>query len=153
MQTAARQAWPERQLVQRQFTIRWTAGCASTRVFGAGDDEHTRWQIESWASVLDEVVPQLGPEFVTVIDTRRIGEIPRSLWIALMQLTAGMPRKPVRRALLAAEGWAGDNQAEAAQLVTAGNVRVFQPEQHEQMVQWLASAGTLDAARLRALLS
>jgi hypothetical protein len=55
--------------------------------------------------------------------------------------------------LLAAEGWAGDNHAEAAQLVTAGGVRVFRPSQQAQMVAWLAEVGTIDAYRLRQLMS
>lgn len=147
------QSWPERQQVHRQFTIRWTSGCAYTQVFGARDDDNTRWQIEAWSRVLGEVVPQLGPQFVTIIDTRAIGEIPRGLWLGLVELAATMARKPVRRALMIAEGRAGDNQAQAASLVTAGNVRIFAPAQHDAMIEWLAEGGAIEAGRLRQFLS
>jgi hypothetical protein len=146
-------AFTEQQMVHRLFTIRWTHGCMYTRVHGAEDDAMTRWQIDTWARVIEDVLPQLGGDYVSVIDTRSIGTIPRGLWMALIQLAAGMTRKPQRRALLAADGWAGDEQAQAAQLVTAGSVRVFHTDQLEPMVEWLTEPGTIDAARLRLFLS
>lgn len=152
MRTAQQETWPEQQMVHRLFTMRWTPGCAYTRVYGADDDDLTRWQIDTWAAVLDDVIPQLGEGFVTIIDTTSLGAIPRGLWLALVQLSASMAREPVRRALLAAEGWAGDNHAETAQLVTAGNVRVFRPGQLGEMIEWLSDAGTIDEDRLRVFL-
>lgn len=136
-------------MVHRLFTIRWTPGCMYTRVHGAEDDAMTRWQIDTWAKVIDDVIPQLGGDYVSIIDTRSIGAIPRALWAALMQLAANMRIKPLRRALLAADGWAGDEQAMAVQLVTAGSVRVFREEQMEAMIAWLAEPGTIDATRLQ----
>jgi hypothetical protein len=153
MRTAQVETWPEQQLVHRKFTIRWTYGCMHTSVRGAADDDITRWQLDTWSQLLEDIIPQLGDEFVTIIDSRSLGAIPRGLWLALAKHTAGMSRKPVRRALLAGEGWAGDNHAEAAQLVTAGGVRVFRPGQEQQMIAWLSEAGTIDAYRLRQLLS
>lgn len=152
MQTAQAESWPEQQMVHRLFTIRWTRGFMITRIHGAKDDEMTRWQLDTWARVLDEVLPQLGPSYVSINDTRSIGTIPRALWLAIAQLTAGLARQPERRALFAADGWAGDNQAEAAQLVTAGNVRVFREDQVESMITWLAQPGTIDPYRLRGFL-
>jgi hypothetical protein len=64
-----------------------------------------------------------------------------------------MSRKPVRRALIAAEGSAGDNQAETAQLVTAGSVKVFRPDQWDAALDWLAEAGTIESLRLRRFMS
>jgi hypothetical protein len=150
---AAREHWPEQQMVHRLFTIRWTPGFMLSRITGAQDDALTRWQIDTWAKVIEDVIPQLGGDFVSIIDTRAIGVIPRGLWMALMQLAAGMSRKPLRRALLATEGWAGDEQAQAVQLVTLGNVRVFQNEQHDAMLQWLSEPGTIELERLRAFMS
>lgn len=153
MRTALQDTWPEQQIVRRMFTMRWTHGCIYTRVHGAADDDDmTRWQIDTWSRQLEIVIPQLGGEFVSVIDTTALGEIPRSLWFALMQLLAGMSRRPNRRALIAGEGWAGDNHAEAAQLVTAGGVRVFRPLQTEAMIHWLSQIGTIDHYRLHQLL-
>jgi hypothetical protein len=141
-------------MVHRLFTIRWTPGCVHTRLHGTVvDDTQTRRQIDAWAAMLDEILPQIGGEFVTIIDTSSLSQIPRSLWFELVKLTRGMIRKPTRRALIAAEGSAGDNQAEAAQLVTAGNVRVFRPEQLELALDWLAAAGTIEGHRLRRFLS
>jgi hypothetical protein len=153
MRPALNMAFTEQQMVHRLFTIRWTHGCMYTRVHGAEDDAMTRWQIDTWARVIEDVLPQLGGDYVSVIDTRSIGTIPRGLWMALIQLAAGMTRKPLRRALLAADGWAGDEQAQAAQLVTAGSVRVFHTDQQEPMVEWLTEPGTIDATRLRLFLS
>jgi hypothetical protein len=146
-------AWPEQQMVHRLFTLRWTPGCMYSRVHGAADDDMTRWQIGTWSRVINEVIPQLGGDFVSIIDTRSIGEIPRGLWSALMELGAGMVRQPQRRALLAADGFAGDDQALAVQLVTAGNVRVFHEDQREQMIAWLAEPGTISPEHLDGFLS
>jgi hypothetical protein len=146
-------AYTEQQMVHRLFTIRWTHRCMYSRVYGAEDDAMTRWQIDTWARVIEDVLPQLGGDYVSIIDTRSIGTIPRGLWMALAQLAAGMSRKPLRRALLAADGNAGDEQAQAVQLVTAGSVRVFQDDQREAMIEWLAAPGTIDAQRLRVFLS
>ncbi len=143
--------WPEQQIVQRRFTIRWTRGCAYTRLHGRLGDE-SRHDIEVWAATLDEVIPQLGGDFVTVLDTTALGEIPRSLWLDLAKLAHGMIRKPLRRALIAAEGWIGDNQAQAASLATAGNVRVFEPDELDEVIAWASAAGTIDADRLRRFL-
>lgn len=153
MRPAQNLAYTEQQMVHRLFTIRWTHGCMYSRIHGAEDDAATRWQIDTWARVIEEVLPQLGGDFVSIIDSRSIGTIPRGLWMALVQVAAGMSRKPLRRALLAADGWAGDEQAQAAQLVTAGSVRVFHTDQHEQMIEWLGEPGTIDATRLRLFLS
>lgn len=141
-------------MVHRLFTIRWTAGCVHTRLHGTiVDDAQTRRQIDAWAAMLDEIIPQIGGEFISLIDTSSLGHVPRSLWFELVKLTRGMLRKPVRRALIAAEGSAGDNQAETAQLVTAGDVRVFRPEQFEAALDWLAAAGTIEGHRLRRFMS
>jgi hypothetical protein len=146
--------WPEHQIVHRLFTIRWTPGCVHTRLHGMiVDDQQTRRQIDAWAAMLEEIIPQLGGEFVTIIDTSSLGQVPRSLWFELVKLTRSMSRKPVRRALIAAEGSAGDNQAETAQLVTAGNVRVFRPELIDAALDWLSAAGTIEGHRLRRFLS
>lgn len=153
MRLAQDLAFTEQQVVHRLFTIRWTHGCMYSRVHGAEDDAMTRWQIDTWARVIEEVLPQLGGDYVSIIDTRSIGTIPRGLWMALVQLAAGMSRKPQRRALLAAEGWAGDEQAQAAQLVTAGSVRVFRTDQFDSMIAWLAEPQTIDAQWLRVFLS
>jgi hypothetical protein len=153
MRLAHETHWPEQQMVHRLFTIRWTHGCIHTRLHGTVDDDpQTRRQIEAWAAMLDEVIPQLGDEFVTIIDTSSLGQIPRSLWFELVKLTRSMSRKPTRRALIAAEGSAGDNQAETAQLVTAGSVKVFRPEQWDAALEWLADAGTIENSRLRRFL-
>ena len=137
-------------MVHRLFTIRWTPGCVHTRLHGiVVDDTQTRRQIDAWAAMLAEILPQVGSEFVTILDTSSLSQIPRSLWFELVKLTRGMIRKPARRALIAAEGSAGDNHAETAQLVTAGNVRVFRPEQLELALDWLAAAGTIEGHRLR----
>lgn len=149
MRLAQDLSFTEQQMVHRLFTIRWTHGCMYSRVHGAEDDAMTRWQIDTWGRVIEDVIPQLGGDYVSTIDTRSIGTIPRGLWMALVQLAAGMSRKPLRRALLAADGWAGDEQAQAVQLVTAGSVRVFHDDQREAMIAWLAEAGTIDAQRLR----
>lgn len=143
MQAALRHLSQEHQQVYRQFAIRWMQGCMYTRVYDAADDALTRGQIDTWARALGEVVPRVGGPFVSIIDTRDIGEIPRSLWVGLVKLSAAMPRLPERRALLAAEGWLGDTQAQAVSLVTAGKVRVFRPSQFDEMVAWLADAHTL----------
>jgi hypothetical protein len=153
MRLAQDLAFTEQQMIHRLFTIRWTHGCMYSRVHGAEDDAMTRWQIDTWARVIEEVLPQLGGDYVSIIDTRSIGAIPRGLWMALVQLAAGMSRKPLRRVLLAADGWAGDEQAEAVQLVTAGSVRVFRADQLEPMIAWLSEPQTIDAARLRMFLS
>lgn len=149
MRLAQDSSFSEQQMIHRLFTIRWTYGCMYSRVHGAEDDAMTRWQIDTWARVIEDVLPQLGGEFVSIIDTRSIGIIPRGLWMALAQLAAGMSQKPLRRALLAADGMAGDEQAQAAQLVTAGSVRVFHDDQREAMLTWLAEPGTIDIPRLR----
>jgi hypothetical protein len=149
MRLAQDSSFTEQQMIHRLFTIRWTHGCMVSRVHGAEDDAMTRWQIDTWARVIEDVLPQLGGDFVSIIDTRSIGIIPRGLWMALAQLAAGMTRKPLRRALLAADGMAGDEQAQAAQLVTAGSVRVFNDDQREAMITWLAEPGTIDVPRLR----
>jgi hypothetical protein len=153
MRLAQDLAFTEQQMVHRLFTIRWTQRCMYSRVHGVEDDAMTRWQIDTWGRVIEEVLPQLGGDFVSIIDTRSIGTIPRGLWMALIQLAAGMSRKPLRRALLAADGWAGDEQAQAVQLVTAGSVRVFHDDQQEAMIAWLAEPGTIDVQRLRVFLS
>jgi hypothetical protein len=153
MRLAQDLSFTEQQMVHRLFTIRWTHSCMYSRVHGAEDDAMTRWQIDTWARVIEEVIPQLGGDYVSIIDTRSIGIIPRGLWMALVQLAAGMSRKPLRRALLAADGAAGDEQAQAAQLVTAGSVRVFHDDQREAMIAWLAEPGTIDVQRLRMFLS
>jgi hypothetical protein len=153
MRLAQDLAFTEQQMIHRLFTIRWTHGCMYSRVHGAEDDAMTRWQIDTWARVIEEVLPQLGGDYVSIIDTRSIGAIPRGLWMALVQLAAAMSRKPLRRVLLAADGWAGDEQAEAVQLVTAGSVRVFRADQLEPMIAWLSEPQTIDAARLRMFLS
>jgi hypothetical protein len=146
--------WPEQQMVHRLFTIRWTPGCIHTRLHGmVVDDAQTRRQIDAWAAMLDEIIPQLGDEFVTIIDTSLLGQIPRSLWFELVKLTRSMSRKPVRRALIAADGSAGDNQAETAQLVTAGSVKVFRPDQWDAALDWLVEAGTIESWRLRRFMS
>lgn len=150
MRLAHETPWPEQQMVHRMFTIRWTPGCVHTCLHGSIDDDvQTRRQIDAWASMLDEIIPQLGDEFVSIIDASSLGAVPRSLWFELVKLTRSMIRKPARRALIAAEGSAGDNQAETAQLVTAGSVRVFRPEQYEDALEWLTGAGTIDDDRLR----
>jgi hypothetical protein len=153
MRLAQDLGFTEQQMVHRLFTIRWTHGCMYSRVHGAEDNAETRWQIDTWARVIEEVLPQLGGDFVSIIDTRSIGVVPRGLWMALVQLAAHMSRKPMRRALLAADGWAGDDQAQAAQLVTAGSVRPFRTEQLPDMIAWLSAPGTIDAQRLRRFLS
>lgn len=154
MRLAHETHWPEQQMVHRLFTIRWTPGCVHTQLHGAVvDDLQTRRQIDAWASMLEEIIPQLGGEFVTIIDASSLGSVPRSLWFELVKLTRSMIRKPARRALIAAEGSAGDNQAETAQLVTAGSVRVFRPDQLDDALEWVAAAGTIDEPRLRRFLS
>src|SRR5689334_1505086 len=90
-------SYTEQQMVHRLFTIRWTHGCMYSRVHGAEDNAETRWQIDTWARVIEEVLPQLGGDYVSIIDTRSIGEIPRGLWMALVKLAASMSRKPLRR--------------------------------------------------------
>ena len=60
---------------------------------------------------------------------------------------------PVRRALMTADGRAGDAQTEAVELVTAGAVRSFGPTQHDTMIEWLAASRAIDADHLRRFLS
>jgi hypothetical protein len=147
---------PERQIVHRLFTVRWMSGFAHSTWTGTGtfaDDPETRQQITAWGETLRDVRPQLGPSFVTMVDTTRIGPIPRSLWLALVAMTRTIGREPVRRAILTAEGSAGDNQAETAQLVTAGNVRVFRADQIDEAIAWLGSTGVVTPERLRRFFS
>ena len=154
MRTATHEGGSDHQIVHRNFTIRWTRGCIYTRFIGPiRDDDPTRWQISSWARVLDEIIPQLPGDFCTINDTSVIGQVPRGLWRDIAELAHNMARKPLRRALVAAEGLAGDNHAEAAQLATAGYVRVFRVDQLEPMIEWLAEAGTIEAERLRHFLA
>ncbi|MFO7562721.1 MAG: hypothetical protein R6X02_08755 [Enhygromyxa sp.] len=154
MRLAHETPWPEQQMVHRLFTIRWTPGCVHTLLHGTlVDDPQTRRQIDAWAGMLAEIIPELGGEFVSIIDASALGQVPRSLWFELVKLTRGMVRKPARRALIAAEGSAGDNQAETAQLVTAGSVRVFRPDQFEDAIDWVSGAGTIEGERLRLFLS
>lgn len=124
-----------------------------SRVHAAADDDMTRWQIDTWAQVLNDIIPQLGGDYVSLIDTRSIGAIPRGLWVALIELAAGMIRQPSRRALIAADGCAGDEQGLAVQLLTAGNVRSFREDQREAMITWLSEAGTISPAHLDLFLS
>lgn len=146
--------WPERQIVHRAFTTRWTQGCVYTRLhWHIADDQQTRGQIAAWAQLLDEVIPQLGAKFVSIIDTSALGPIPRGLLLDLVELTRSMARSPARRALLVAEGRAGDNQAETGELVTAGSVRVFRPGQIGPVVDWLGQVGAIEVNRLLRFLS
>ena len=141
-------------MVHRLFTIRWTAGCVHTRLHGAVvDDQHTRRQIEAWSAMLEEALMDIEGDFVSIIDTSALGPVPRGLLFELVKLTRNMLRKPARRALISAEGSAGDNQAETAQLVTAGNVRAFAPDQMHAMIAWLSEAGTIEMPRLVRFLS
>jgi hypothetical protein len=154
MRLAQLTPWPEQQMVHRLFTIRWTPGCLHTLLHGTlVDDLQTRRQIDAWAAMLDEIIPQLGGEFVSIIDTSALGQVPRGLWFELVKLTRNLIRKPARRALIVSEGCTGDNQAETAQLVTAGSVRVFRSDQHDDAIEWVAGAGTIDGDRLRRFLS
>jgi hypothetical protein len=149
MRPAHELAGPERQTVHRLFTIRWMPGCVNTRLHGpVGDDEDTRAQIAAWAGMLREITPKLGPRYVSLIDASASGGLPRSSWLELIQLTRAMTVSPVRRVLLTAEGRLGDHQAETAQLVTAGNVRVFGPDQLDAAIAWLAEAEIVDAIAL-----
>lgn len=136
------------QLVRRHFTIRWTTGCIVTQLHGELD-LGAKIDIQHWAQTLAEVIPQMPGEFVTILDTSQLGDIPRGLWFDLAKLAHEMIRKPQRRALIVAEGGLGDNQAQAAQLVTAGSVRAFTPDEIDAAIDWLAEANTISAERLR----
>lgn len=141
-------SWPERQLVQRSFTIRWTHGCVITRLHAVlRDDARTRGSMHGWAQTMAEVIPQTGPAHVAIFDTRKASAIPRELWLELAQMIHALPRQPLRRALLVGEGLVGDNHAETAQLITAGRVRVFEPCEHDALPAWVAAAGTLERRR------
>ncbi len=140
------------ELVRRHFTIRWTEGVIATRLHGEVD-LGAKLDIQFWAQTLAEIIPQIEGEFVTILDASRLGDIPRGLWFDLAKLAHEMARKPQRRAMIVAEGWLGDNQAQAAQLVTAGKVRAFTPDELDDAIDWLAEAGTLDADSLRAFLA
>ena len=142
----------ERQSVHRMFTIRWMPGFMHTRIHGDGDEADIRSQIAAWSAMLREVIPELGPRYVSLIDATDFGGVPKTLWFALVELARNMSQSPVRRVLVTAEGRIGDAQAETAQLVTAGNVRVFRPDQLETALAWLAEAKVLDAATLSAFL-
>lgn len=145
---------PERQVVHRLFAVRWTGGFVHTTLGGSfADDPETRQQITAWGETLRDIVPQLGGPFATMIDATRIGPIPRSLWLALIAMTRTIAREPERRAIITAEGSAGDNQAETAQLVTAGNVRVFRADQIDEAIAWVGSAGSITPERLRRFFS
>jgi hypothetical protein len=135
------------QLVRRHFTIRWTEGCIATRLHGEVD-LGAKLDIQHWAQELAQIIPQMPGEFVTILDTSQLGDIPRGLWFDLAKLAHEMIRKPKRRALIVAEGGLGDNQAQAAQLVTAGSVRAFTPDEIEDAIEWLAEAGTISSERL-----
>jgi hypothetical protein len=149
MRHAHELAGPERQTIHRMFTIRWMPGLLHTRLHGQISDEaDVRAQIAAWAGMLREVIPELGPRFVSLIDGSTFGDIPRSLRLELVQLAHGVSVQPVRRVVLTAEGRIGDSQAEAAQLVTAGNVRVFGPEQLDAAIAWLAEVEVVDAIQL-----
>lgn len=136
------------QLVRRHFTIRWTPGCIVTRLHGELD-LGAKLDIHHWAQTLAEVIPQMPGEFVTLLDTSQLGDIPRGLWFDLAKLAHEMIRKPQRRALIVAEGGVGDDQAQAAQLVTAGSVRAFTPDELDAAIEWLAKANTISVERLR----
>jgi hypothetical protein len=136
------------QLAWRHFTIRWIEGCIVTRIHGELD-LGAKLDIQRWADTLAEIIPQMKGEFVTVIDTSELGDIPRGLWFDLAKLAHEMIRKPKRRALIVADGGAGDNQAQAAQLVTAGLVRAFTVDEIDAAIEWLAQARTLPLADLR----
>jgi hypothetical protein len=135
------------QLVRRHFTIRWTPGCIATRLHGELD-LGAKLDIHHWAQTLAEVLTQVPGEFVTLLDTSQLGDIPRGLWFDLAKLAHEMSRKPLRRALIVADGGVGDNQAQAAQLVTAGSVRAFTPDEIDAAIDWLAEANTISAERL-----
>lgn len=136
------------ELVRRHFTISWTAGCIATRLHGEVD-LGAKLDIHHWAQTLAEVIPKMQGEFVTILDTSQLGDIPRGLWFDLAKLAHEMIRKPQRRALIVAEGGLGDNQAQAAQLVTAGLVRAFTPDELDVAIEWLAEANTISADDLR----
>lgn len=136
------------QLAWRHVSIRWVEGCIATRLHGEVD-LGAKLDIQRWGQTLAEIVPQMKGEFVTIIDTSDLGDIPRPLWFDLAKLAHEMIRKPKRRALIVAEGWLGDNQAQAAQLATAGNVRVFTPDEIDVAIEWLAEAKTLAEDDLR----
>jgi hypothetical protein len=136
------------QLVRRYFTIRWTTGCIATQLHGELD-LGAKLDIQHWAKTLLEIIPQMSGEFVTILDASQLGEIPRGLWFDLAKLAHEMIRKPLRRAIIVAEGGLGDDQAQAAQLVTAGMVRAFTPDEIEDACDWLAEADTISSEALR----
>lgn len=136
------------QLVRRHFTIRWTTGCIATQLHGELD-LGAKLDIHHWAQTLVEIIPKMSGEFVTILDTSQLGDIPRGLWFDLAKLAHEMVRKPLRRAIIVAEGGVGDNQAQAAQLVTAGMVRAFTPDELEDAFDWLAEANTISSDELR----
>jgi hypothetical protein len=143
----------ERQVVHRLFTMRWMAGCTHTRMHGSMvDDLGTRQQIHSYAATLREISPQVGMPFVSLVDMSALGPIPRELWLALIELMRNLVSNPERRAVITAEGRIGDSQAEAAQLITAGGVRVFQTDQLDVAVDWLCDANVVEPAQLRRFL-
>ena len=142
-------AGSERELVHRQFTIRWTRGCVHTRLYGQlFDDLGSRAQLSAWARALDEAAPELGDEFVGLVDVSRLGPIPRPLWLDFMDITRAQVRPPKRRAVVTAEGRIGDEHAKVAQLVTAGHVRAFQPAQLDDAIAWLGQTGIVDSVQL-----
>ena len=142
----------EQEIVHQLFSIRWTTGCTFTRLHGHLDDSgRVREQIDTWARTLVEIIPQTGHAHVSLLDTTSLGEIPRELWLDLAKMVHQLPRKPMRRAVMTADGWRGDNQAQTGQLITAGHIRVFGPDEREAMIRWASQAGTIDVYRLRAL--
>lgn len=153
MQAAHEQdrVWTEQQVVHRLFTIRWTRGATYTRLHGQlQDDANTRREMDAWGKALQEIIPQTGGPYVSLLDTTGLSEIPRSLWLDVARLVHQLPRQAERRAVMTAEGWVGDNQAETGQLVTAGHIRAFKPGEIDEMIRWAAQAGTIPAAYLRA---
>ncbi|NVB36277.1 hypothetical protein G6O69_00435 [Pseudenhygromyxa sp. WMMC2535] len=153
MRAAHETLWPDQQIVHRLFSIRWTVGCTFTRLHGTlADDAQTRAQIDSWLHLLGEIIPQTGHTHVSVLDTSELSDVPRGLWLDLAKRIHAMPRRPLRRAVMTADGWRGDNQAQVGQLITAGHVRAFNLDETNAMIRWVTQAGTIDEYRLRYLL-
>lgn len=149
MRTALAASSPERHIVHRQFTVRWTRACVFTQLHGElCDQAEGRAAIANWSAVLREAVAQVGDRFVSVVDASNLGEVPRPLWLELAQLVHRLPRQPERRAVLIAEGARGDNQAQAIQLATAGHARFFATVDLLLATSWLAEAQVIDERRL-----
>lgn len=147
----------ERQVVQRMFTVRWTRGCIYSQLHGQlSDDARARAEVLGWGGVLRDIMPQVTAglgTYVSVIDATALSAVPRGLWLSIARMVANLPARPHSRALIASDGWAGDNHAETAQLVTAGSVRVFKPAEIEAAMAWLSRAGLIEAEQLRRFLS